>query len=84
MTCPVCGEDTKIVDSRTSREGESIRRRRECLVCRHRFTTREVDTEMLERLERIARTAREVEQEWREKLKRMEEARGDKSTTENL
>lgn len=74
MTCPVCGEDTKIVDSRTSRAGESIRRRRECLVCGHRFTTREVDAETLERLERIARAAREVEMELRKKLKRMEEA----------
>lgn len=74
MTCPVCGGATKIVDSRSSRAGESIRRRRECLACGHRFTTREVDAEMLERLERIARAAREVETELRKKLKRMEEA----------
>lgn len=74
MTCPVCGEATKVIESRNSRAGESIRRRRECLACGHRFTTREVDDEMLERLERIARAAREVEKELRKKLKRMEKA----------
>ena len=42
MKCPFCGflED-KVVDSRESREGEAIRRRRECLKCGRRFTTYE-------------------------------------------
>ena len=42
MKCPFCGfiED-KVVDSRESREGESIRRRRECLKCERRFTSYE-------------------------------------------
>ena len=42
MTCPFCGfiED-KVVDSRESREGDSIRRRRECLKCERRFTSYE-------------------------------------------
>ena len=42
MRCPKCGkQDDKVVDSRVSREGSTIRRRRECLGCNHRFTTYE-------------------------------------------
>lgn len=42
MKCPYCGNDNhKVVDSRTSGEGRSIRRRRECEKCRRRFTTYE-------------------------------------------
>jgi transcriptional repressor NrdR len=42
MRCPKCGQlDDKVIDSRTSREGSTIRRRRECLSCNHRFTTYE-------------------------------------------
>ena len=42
MRCPKCGLlDDKVIDSRTSREGSTIRRRRECLACSHRFTTYE-------------------------------------------
>ena len=40
MRCPACGHiDSKVVDSRQSEDGATIRRRRECLECRHRFTT---------------------------------------------
>ena len=42
MKCPFCrGNDDKVVDSRTSNNGEVIRRRRECLHCNRRFTTYE-------------------------------------------
>ncbi|MHB8736034.1 MAG: transcriptional regulator NrdR [Terriglobales bacterium] len=42
MRCPFCGHpEDKVVDSRESKEGEAIRRRRECLVCEKRFTTYE-------------------------------------------
>jgi len=42
MRCPKCGcQDDKVVDSRASREGATIRRRRECIKCGHRFTTYE-------------------------------------------
>src|SRR5438132_11090713 len=42
MRCPKCGcQDDKVIDSRASREGATIRRRRECLGCAHRFTTYE-------------------------------------------
>ncbi len=43
MKCPFCGEqDSKVVDSRRSEDGQSIRRRRECLACLRRFTTYEM------------------------------------------
>ena len=42
MTCPFCGHsESKVVDSRTSSDGNAIRRRRECLSCERRFTTYE-------------------------------------------
>jgi len=42
MRCPFCKEDTdKVIDSRSSENGRVIRRRRECLSCGRRFTTRE-------------------------------------------
>src|SRR3974390_1534859 len=42
MRCPKCGrQDDKVIDSRSSREGATIRRRRQCLDCGHRFTTYE-------------------------------------------
>lgn len=43
MKCPICGYfDSKVVDSRPVEEGNSIRRRRECLQCQKRFTTFEI------------------------------------------
>lgn len=43
MRCPYCGEqESKVVDSRHSEDGLSIRRRRECMGCQKRFTTYEV------------------------------------------
>lgn len=48
MRCPFCNHsDGKVVDSRSSKEGDSIRRRRECLKCGRRFTT-------YERIEEVA------------------------------
>ncbi len=42
MKCPFCGfDDSKVIDSRSADEGDSIRRRRECLKCGKRFTTYE-------------------------------------------
>lgn len=42
MRCPFCsGMDNRVVDSRVSREGRAVRRRRECLSCNRRFTTYE-------------------------------------------
>lgn len=43
MKCPYCGfEESKVIDSRPTDEGERIRRRRECLKCEKRFTTYEI------------------------------------------
>ena len=43
MKCPFCGDtESKVVDSRHSEDGQSIRRRRECMGCLRRFTTYEI------------------------------------------
>ncbi|HEX4967611.1 NrdR family transcriptional regulator [Nitrospira sp. SCGC AG-212-E16] len=48
MKCPFCDElEDKVVDSRMAKEGEVIRRRRECLACRRRYTTYERVEEIL-------------------------------------
>ncbi len=42
MRCPFCGDDgNRVIDTRLTRDGEEIRRRRECEECGQRFTTRE-------------------------------------------
>ena len=57
MRCPKCGcQEDKVIDSRASREGATIRRRRECAQCSHRFTTyEEVEREGLMILKRDGR-----------------------------
>jgi transcriptional repressor NrdR len=48
MRCPYCQfPDNKVIDSRDAQDGEVIRRRRECLKCERRFTTRERVEEIL-------------------------------------
>ena len=43
MRCPFCAaQDTRVIDSRLANEGDQVRRRRECTVCKERFTTHEV------------------------------------------
>ena len=43
MKCPFCScEESKVIDSRPTDEGERIRRRRECIGCGKRFTTYEI------------------------------------------
>lgn len=47
MKCPFCGDqESKVVDSRHSEDGNSIRRRRECIACQRRFTTYEMVEDM--------------------------------------
>lgn len=47
MTCPFCGhKEDKVIDSRESKEGDVIRRRRQCLGCERRFTTYERSDEI--------------------------------------
>ena len=57
MRCPKCGcQDDKVIDSRASREGATIRRRRQCARCAHRFTTyEEIEREGLMVLKRDGR-----------------------------
>lgn len=51
MFCPFCGaEDTKVIDSRLVAEGGQVRRRRECLSCKERFTTYEVAELLMPRI----------------------------------
>ena len=68
VKCPKCGnDDDKVLDSRSSKEGAVVRRRRECLKCGHRFTTHEeIDRDDLFVVKRDGR--REVFQ--REKLEK--------------
>jgi transcriptional repressor NrdR len=48
MKCPFCNfNDTKVIDSRLGKEGNNIRRRRECIQCERRFTTYERVEEIL-------------------------------------
>ncbi len=48
MNCPFCGfNDTRVVDSRLGKEGNNVRRRRECPSCERRFTTYERVEEIL-------------------------------------
>lgn len=47
MTCPFCGhKEDRVIDSRESKEGDVIRRRRQCLACERRFTTYERSDEI--------------------------------------
>ena len=47
MKCPFCGHlEDRVIDSRESKEGEAVRRRRQCLGCERRFTTYEVIDEV--------------------------------------
>jgi len=57
MRCPKCGgQEDRVVDSRASREGATIRRRRECTACNHRYTTyEEVEHDQLMVLKRDGR-----------------------------
>jgi transcriptional regulator NrdR family protein len=61
MKCPFCGfANDKVVDSRESKEAESIRRRRECLKCGKRFTTYERIDEIPYMVVKEGRAPREV------------------------
>ncbi|MEZ4571071.1 MAG: transcriptional regulator NrdR [Thermomicrobiales bacterium] len=60
MRCPFCGStNTRVVDSRDVRDGESVRRRRECTACSRRFTTYE-NVEQRKRCRQTGRPAGEI------------------------
>jgi len=51
MRCPFCGApDTKVIDSRLANDGDMVRRRRECLTCKERFTTFETAELLMPRI----------------------------------
>jgi len=51
MRCPYCqAQDTRVIDSRLAREGDQVRRRRECTICGERYTTFEVAELLMPRL----------------------------------
>jgi len=77
MRCPVCKHrDTRVIDSRLGRDDTEIRRRRECLECARRFTTRERVEDVLPKL--VKRDERREDFDRRKLLasieKRMQEA----------
>ncbi len=51
MNCPVCGERTKVRDSRE--DEDCVRRRRECLSCHYVFTTIETDEDLFRRITNV-------------------------------
>lgn len=66
MQCPFCGDnDTRVIDSRLAGEGDSVRRRRECVACKERFTT--FETAELN-LPRVVKSDGVREPFWEEKL----------------
>ena len=66
MQCPFCGDnDTRVIDSRLAGEGDSVRRRRECVKCKERFTT--FETAELN-LPRVVKSDGVREPFWEEKL----------------
>lgn len=48
MTCPICGEKTKVLESKA--DVDSIERRRECLSCGYRFSTLEIDRDLYRKM----------------------------------
>jgi transcriptional repressor NrdR len=73
VRCPFCGdEDTRVIDSRLGREGNEIRRRRECLECGRRFTTRERVEETLPKI--VKRDERREEYDRHKLLTSLEKA----------
>src|SRR5262250_1853247 len=66
MRCPFCGDDSnRVIDSRLGRDDTEIRRRRECLECGRRFTTRERVEDVLPKV--VKRDERRQDF-WREKI----------------
>lgn len=53
MTCPICGGQTLIKDSRP--DEDHVKRRRECTECKHRFSTVEIDKDYYEKLNKLLR-----------------------------
>ena len=51
MTCPICGGETKVIDSRS--EPDCVHRKRVCVECKHSFTTSEIEDDLPNDLRRL-------------------------------
>lgn len=73
MRCPSCGNDSnRVMDSRMTRDGSEIRRRRQCRECRRRFTTRERIEEIFPKI--IKKDGRREDYERRKLIVSLEKA----------
>jgi len=64
MHCPFCkAEDTKVIDSRLTDEGNQVRRRRECIVCNERFSTYETVESVMPRVIKSDESRQEFDEE---------------------
>lgn len=58
MTCPICGGETKVVDSRS--ELDCVHRRRVCVKCKYSFMTNEIEDDLRKRLEEFKRQRKKI------------------------
>jgi len=63
MKCPKCNAESKVMDSRDRTTPPAIRRRRECLLCGHRWTTYEIKSDLVDLLWNTMRKFKQVSQE---------------------
>ena len=58
MTCPICGGETKVVDSRS--EPDCVHRRRVCVKCKYSFMTNEIEDDLRKRLEEFKKKRKKI------------------------
>lgn len=58
MTCPICGGETKVIDSRS--EPDCVQRKRICLDCKYSFTTSEIEDDLRKRLEELKKQRKKI------------------------
>jgi len=76
MNCPDCRSDTRVLDTRERSDKREVRRRRECLVCKCRFSTIETDegpvtTQTVEEIEKLGEVLKAVSELQKELDKRL-------------
>lgn len=71
LKCPAClSRSVRVIDSRPDLEGHTVRRRRGCSACNHRWNTREVDVEDIQSFEEVDNIIQELD-DFVAKLKRL-------------
>ena len=58
MTCPICGGETKVFDSRS--EPDCVHRRRVCVKCKYSFMTSEIEDDLRKRLEELKKQRKKI------------------------